>query len=314
MEAVEGLLILILLTNPVAQEDAESFSKRLKKYANQPVSIEVGKPANNKLTTMVGITPNDLLAAGNIGKTLTKQKNVIIIHFDKRTVSGDKLLDAQLWYDGRQDSYVSIAGKDGNPLPGLVEGCTSMIGHKLRKQDGASAMNPGTSKNVSLAHLAKGKAWQQLLGKVAAIKPEERAPIVLYYQIMAYVNLGQRDFAVKVLNEFREKYKGHILVSSAEAIIPPRERTDEELMDLGNNNIIDPLFEGDDDGKLKDKPKKKEVINKIPKDANIEKLYKELLEKEAKAAEAAKKKAAQAEKDVEAKDSKAKAETVPTLK
>ena len=81
----ETLLILILLTNPLAQEDAEAFAKRLKEYTNVAVKIEVAKEADASLAKMTGISSADLLAAGTIGKTLTKQKKVILIHVDRRS-------------------------------------------------------------------------------------------------------------------------------------------------------------------------------------------------------------------------------------
>lgn len=239
----ESLLILILISNPTVEEDAQGFATRIEQYASVETEIKIGKQANLVLAKQ-GLTPGDLLAADTIGKTLTRDQKVVLVHVDRKNISGDNLLEAKLWYEGRQESFVSIAGNEGDPLPGLVDGCTSMIGHLLRKKEQVVGV---PQSKVSLAQLAKEKAWQQLLAKVAAVPVDERAPIVHYYQVMAYVNLGQRDFAVETLNTFRKKYKGHILVTSAESIIPPRKRSDEELMDLGGAGTLDPLHEGDDE-------------------------------------------------------------------
>ncbi len=220
---LEGLLVLILLTNPVAQEDAEVFAKKLEAYATRPLTIQYGKEANLKLAELLGIAPTDLLAAGTIGKTLTKHQKVVLVHLDHRSVNGDVILEARMWYDGREENYVSIAGNDRDPMSGLVEGSLSMIGYLLRDDKEQSAGT--TVSTVSLSQLAKEKAWEQLLGKIASIPPKERAPMVHYYQIMAYVNLENRDEAVASLNRFRLVYKDHLLVTSAESIIPPRQHS-----------------------------------------------------------------------------------------
>ena len=261
---LESLLILILFTNPAVEEDAKAFSKLIGDYATRTHQRVLGTEAQKKLGELAAIAPSDLIAAGAIGKTLTKKKPVIVIHIDRRSVNGDTILEAKLWYDGRQESYVSIAGNERNPLPGLFDGCMQMIGYLLRKGNNSTGVNMA---RVSLAQLAKEKAWEQLLGRIAAVPNEERAPMVHYYQIMSYVHLKQRDAAVAALNAFRKQYKDHILVTSAEDLIPPKRRTDEELIDLGGGETMDPLYEGNDDKRGPQETPKKEA----PKpEANIE--------------------------------------------
>lgn len=266
---LESLLILILFTNPAVEEDAQAFSNLLGDYANRKHECVLGAAAQKHLAELVGIGSDDLIAAGAIGKTLTKQKPIILIHIDRRSVNGDAILEAKLWYDGREESYVSIAGNERNPLPGLFDGCMQMVGYLLRVGNAQNG-NLNTAR-VSLAQLAKENAWEQLLGRVAAIPSDERVPMIHYYQVMAYVNLKQRDAAVAALNAFRKQYKDHILVTSAETLIPPKPRSDDELIDLGGGETMDPLFEGNDDKRgPQEVPKKEETPAEVKAEVKAE--------------------------------------------
>ncbi|NRA39356.1 MAG: hypothetical protein HRU15_14515 [Planctomycetes bacterium] len=232
------LIILILFTNPAIEVDAQSFAEKLNDYATVGLTVKIGKDAQAALIERIGISTADLLAAGGIGKTLTKQQgNIVIIHIDKSEMKGDVIAEARLWFDGRDEKFVAISGNGGDPVPSLVAGTGRMLDYKLRQAAGDVVATHA----LPLSQLVKQKAWAQLLGRIAEIKPEERAPVQLYYQIMAYVNMSDRNEAVRSLNVFRDKYPKHLLVTSAESLIPPRKMSDAELLGVGSDHSLDPL-------------------------------------------------------------------------
>jgi hypothetical protein len=109
------------------------------------------------------------------------------------------------------------------------------MGHRI-----GIAVKQGPPDDIELARLAEKGQWLDLLGKIAPINA--RTPRQRYYEVLAYVKLGQRDPAVQALNMLRTEHPGHFLIAAAEEIIPPLPKDEATANDLGEQPL------GDDEG------------------------------------------------------------------
>ena len=214
MEAL--LLVLILIGDPSGADLGKGLGEELQRRAGEKVSIRVGAEALEPLT-QAGLAVSDLLATPNIANHLTggtPPKPLIIIHLDRSEKAGDILVESRVWTAGQAERHIAIAGKGGDPLPAVTAGIVDLIGKRIGAQGEDAPLD-----DVELARLAERNEWRMLLGRLASV--EQRTPRQRYYEILAYVRLGQRDPAVEALNQLRGEAPDHFLIPAAAELIPP---------------------------------------------------------------------------------------------
>jgi hypothetical protein len=224
MEVVNGLiLVLVLLADQGSAPLGQELVTVLQQQFPSGIELQLDPQAGERLEAY-GVSRADILADRNIGRQLSRFEPVVIIHLEDRASGEDRVLTAQLWFDGRSESYVAIAGPEGDPVPDLINGISHLLRPQLAPRGAASAE---AQEQLPLAMLVEREAWQPLLGVLAS--REDKSPRDWYYMVLAYVRLEQRDAAVLALNEFRAAHGGHFLVAAAEAIIPPAKASEAEL-------------------------------------------------------------------------------------
>ena len=112
-----------------------------------------------------------------------------VLHLDRREVSGDAVVETRVWFDGKAERHVAIAGKGSDPIAAVTAGVVGMIGHRL--PGGPPLSKVGEPDEVKLAQLAERGQWLDLLSMIAGVK--NRTPRQSYYEVLAYTKLGQRD-------------------------------------------------------------------------------------------------------------------------
>ena len=75
---------------------------------------------------------------------------------ERRDALDDAILSARLWFDGRYESQVSIAGAGEDPMPGLIGGVVGLL------QPYLAPSAPQGSQDVPA--LVQGGHWQEVLG------------------------------------------------------------------------------------------------------------------------------------------------------
>ena len=219
------LTILILLGDPSGEAIARQVSEELARRGGPRVAVVVGPEAVARLEAK-GIKAADLLASPNIGAHLTAPAPagsegtapdpLVVVHLERREVGGDALVETRVWLDGRSDRHVAIVGKGGDPAGAVVHGVVGLLGHRL---PGAAPIAAAGVDDAQLALLAERQQWLDLLGRLAGVAA--KTPRQSYYEVLAYVRLGQRDAAVEALNRLRAEHPDHFLVAAAAEIIPP---------------------------------------------------------------------------------------------
>lgn len=207
------LLILVLIGDPSGTEVGTALAEDLQRRAEATARVQVGDPALAELTKR-GLTVKDLLVTPNIAQHLTgAEAPLIIIHLDRSEKAGDTVIETQVWVDGRSERHIAITGKDANPLSAVVAGVVSLIGHRIGAKPAHGPMD-----DVELARLAERGEWLNLLAGLATF--EQRSPRQRYYEVLAYVRLGQREPAVEALNRLRSEAPDHFLIPAAADLIP----------------------------------------------------------------------------------------------
>jgi hypothetical protein len=225
----ELLLFLVLLADGTPHEVGDQLMQTLSERAgSRQIQVLDGEAARAVLVSE-GVEAEDLLASPAIGRALTAGRPWVIIHLDQRQTMGDRILSARLWFQGRHESQVSIAGGDEDPLPGLIHGVSSLLSPVLQ--------TPGAASGETLAALVQRGAWQEVLGRLA--EKEDRSPREWYFLVLAYARLENRDAAVEALNAMRAAHPDHVLVSAATGMIPARSGADADLHGIGRTSSDD---------------------------------------------------------------------------
>lgn len=225
MEGVTGaLLILLLAGDPGSVELAQHLAPLLRADAQRSVELVVSPQADARLADY-GVGVADILADRHLGQHLSRSEPVVVVHLQRETTGGDQVLTARLWFAGRYEQFVAIAGAEQSAEPDLVLG----VGRLLRPLLDP-AYEPIDYSTLPIADLVQREAWQPLLGRL--VGKTERSPKDWYYLVLAYVRLHQRDAAVAALNEFRAAVEQHFLIAAAETLIPPPEASAEEIDQL----------------------------------------------------------------------------------
>lgn len=226
----ELLLFLVLLADGTPPEMGDLLMETLATRAgSQEIKVLSGEAAQTVLTAEGGVEAEDLLASPAIGRALTEGRSWVIIHLSKRETMGDQIVSAKLWFDGRHEAQVSIAGGDEDPMPGLINGVSGLL---------SPVLDSGTPANDErIAALVQRGAWQQVLGRLA--EKEERTPREWYFLVLAYARLDNRDAAVESLNAMRKAHPDHVLISAATGMIPTRMVEDDDLQGVGRTATDD---------------------------------------------------------------------------
>ena len=244
------LLILVLLGDPSGEALAKGVAEEMTRRGGEQVQVLVGPDAKAAIEKK-GVTVKDLLVTPNIGAHFTaaqagKPQSPIIIHIDQHDAGGDAVVETWVWFDGRAEKHVAIAGKGTNPLANVTAGIIGLMGHRL--PGGAPAAKPGLVDEVLLSQLAERHQWLDLLGQLAGVA--DKTPRQRYYEVLAYAKLGQRDPAVEALNRLRTASPGHFLVAAAEELIPAVGAKPAEA-DQGGNTLSDGATVDDNSNVLK---------------------------------------------------------------
>jgi hypothetical protein len=238
------LLILVLLGDPSGADLAKQVGEDLVRRGGERVQVLVGPEASASLKER-DLSVKDLLVTPNIGSHLTAgdpPAPIVIIHIDRSERTGDVIVESRVWVDGRAERHVAIAGAGSDPFGAVSAGIIGLMGHRL-----GINVKQGPPDDIELARMAEKGQWLELLGKMAPINA--RTPRQRYYEVLAYVKLGQRDPAVQALNLLRAEHPGHFLIAAAEELIPPpvnedgspKDIVEPPLPDDESNSLIDPV-------------------------------------------------------------------------
>ena len=244
------LTILILLGDPSGEPIAKLVGEELARRGGASLRVVVGSDALAQLEGR-GIKAADLLASPNIGAHLTAPTSkegatvanpLIVVHLDRRLAGGDALVETRVWLDGRSDRHVAIVGNGADPAGAVTHGVVELIAHRL---PGASAAPSAGLDDAQLAQLAERQQWLDLLGRLAGV--QSRTPRQIYYEVLAYARLGQRDAAVEALNRLRAAHPDHFLVAAAADLIPAAPAVgDKAAADDGSSTLRDGIAPTDD--------------------------------------------------------------------
>jgi hypothetical protein len=208
------LLILVLFADPSIDPVAQQLGKDLTARSGGAARVLVGPDALKELDAK-GLRDADLIAAPKLGEHLTaSDEKLVIIRLDSRDAGGDKLVECQVWSQGRLDRHAAIAGKGGDPTPGVITGVVQILGPMLSSAPIPSTGNGG----ADVAVLAQRQMWHELADKAQA--QADKTPRDWYYLILARVRLNQIDAARADLATMAKLFPGHFQVSAAEGLLP----------------------------------------------------------------------------------------------
>jgi hypothetical protein len=233
------LLILVLIGDPSGADLGKALAEDIQRRT-ESAKIVVGAEALAALQER-GLSVKDLMVTPNIATHLTggtPPAPLIVIHVDRSEKGGDSVVETQVWVDGRAERHIAIAGKSADPLSSVSSGVLALIGHRIGINNANAPLD-----DVELGRLAERGEWLNLLGKLAAL--EQRSPRQRYYEVLAYVRLGQREPAVEALNALRKEAPDHFLVAAAAELIPalpepePAPVAPAPIEDDGSNTLRD---------------------------------------------------------------------------
>ena len=211
------LLILILFGDPSGAEAAKAIAGELDALGGTSVHVVIGAAAAAELAKK-GVKEADLVGSQVIANHLTgADPDLVVIRVDQRSEGGDQIIESRVWFDGRSDSHVAIAGHGGDPIPSALSCIIQVLGPRL-------PLAPGQPANLSGGHLAqqaeKGE-WQELYDSLHSLAGKD--PRQCYYLVLAEVRLGQVEEARKDLEAMRAAHGTHFLVKAAASLLPPVE-------------------------------------------------------------------------------------------
>jgi hypothetical protein len=211
------LLLILVLFGPSDKAIGDRVSAQVAALGGKSVRVLAGPEAAKELDGR-GVKDVDLITSPEIGESLTRKGDVVVIRLDHRKEGGDDVVETTTWARGHTERHVAITGNGGDAAEGAVRGVTSMVGPLL--PDAADAQTEETR----LSQLADVGEWEELLQLVAPYGPppaKPKSPRRFYYEVLALVRLDRLVPASEAAARMRAAYPDHFLTEAATSLIPP---------------------------------------------------------------------------------------------
>jgi hypothetical protein len=211
------LLLILVLFGPSDKAIGDRVSAQVAALGGKSVRVLAGPDAAKELDAR-GVKDVDLLTSPEIGESLTRKGDVVVIRLDHHKTGGDDVVETTAWARGHTERHVAITGNGGDAADGAVRGVVAMLGPILPEPEDAQNVE------TRLSQLADVGEWEELLQLVAPYGPppaKPKSPRRCYYEVLALVRLGRLEPAVEAVARMRAVYPEHFLTDAASSLIPP---------------------------------------------------------------------------------------------
>lgn len=207
------LLILVLAAgDPASTLAAQGVAEALRTQ-DAKAQVVLAPDATKRLAAH-SITDGDLVTRSEKPLAITAANpRLVLVRIERHQKVQDEIIDVDVWVAGRRTGMSAVAGKNGDPLPGAIEGARRLVGDGVKDPSAAAER----SDQALIAPFFERGDWLGLLKVVAA--QSQPSPRLRYAVIMARLRLDDFDGATAELAQLRAAAPTHDLTKDAATAI-----------------------------------------------------------------------------------------------